>query len=188
MELRSSVPHLSIPILCILALAAAACSDRPATKDSGLLPAQLHGLELVESHSGEEAAGMIARLHKQGMAQAETEIGIYGSEEMRAELYVSVFQNADDAAAQFEAMVDAITAGVPEYGHHTHFDVAERDVHIAFGDGRINYFYAEGDQLTWLGANPAIARAAIAEILDIDANLIPELPGMRQGQQEPDRS
>jgi len=179
MESRSIAPHSIIPILCILALTAVACADRPATKDSGLLPAQLHGLEMVESHSGEEASEMIARLHKQGVAPAATEIGIYGSEEMRAELYISVFQSSDEAAAQFEAMVDAITAGVPGYGHHTHFDVAELDVHMAFGDGRINYFYAEGDRLTWLGANPTIARVAIAETLDVDVNLVPELPGMQ---------
>jgi hypothetical protein len=178
MTTRSTDPHPIIPILCILALTSAACSDRPATNGSELLPAQLHGLQLVESHSGEEAAATIADLHKQDVAATETEIGIYGSEEMRAELYVSVFQSTDEAATQFEAMVDAITAGVPGYGHHTHFDVEERDVHIVFGDGKINYFFGEGERLSWLGANPTIARAALADLLEVDVNLIPELPGM----------
>jgi len=174
--------------LCVIALAAGACSDRPAANATKMLPAQLHGLQLVETQSGEEAAGVVGRLHKQDLAPRETEIGVYGSESMGAVLYVSAFQTADEAAAQFESMLTAIGEGVPGYGHHTHFDVSGRDVHIVFGDGRINYFYTEGDKVTWLGAEPVIARAIIAELLAVETNLIPELPGMPRAQEEGERS
>jgi hypothetical protein len=169
-----------LPALCILVLAATVgCSDRPAAESAGLLPAQLHGLQLVETRSGDEAAGAIARLHKRDVAPSESQVGVYGPEGMRAELFVSVFKTVDEAASEFEAMVDAINEGVPGYGHHTHFEVRDRDVHVVFGDGRINYFYADGDRLTWLGVqNPMIARAAVAELLAAPVDSIPRLPGM----------
>jgi len=188
MKTRSPDPRLIIPTLWCLALAAVACADRSAEVGSALLPAQLHGLQLVESHSGEEAEGIIARLHKGDMAPAQTEIGIYGSEGMRAELYISVFNNSQDATSQFESMVDGIMAGVPGFGHHTHFQVDEQDVHMVFGDGRVNYFFCAGERLSWLGANPLIARAAIAELLEVDLDLIPELPGMGSNPSQPERS
>lgn len=174
--------------LCVIALAAGACADRPAAKATKLLPAQLHGLQLVETQTAEEAAGIVGRLHKQDLTARETEIGIYGSDGLRAELYVSAFETADEAAAQFESMLAAIGEGVPGYGHHTHFDVSGLDVHSVFGNGRINYFYAKGEQVTWLGAEPMIARAIIAELLAVQTDSIPELPGMPRAREEGERS
>ncbi len=175
--------------LFVIALAAG-CSDRPATEGTALLPGRLHGLQLVESKTGSEAAGVIARLHKQDVAPRASEVGVYAAEGIRAELYVSAFQNADEAVAQFEAMVSAINQGVEGFGHHTHFDVAGRDVHVVFGDSRINYFYVRGERLTWLAVpQPAFARAALAELLSVEMDSIPRLPGTpREQPQEGERS
>jgi len=175
--------------LCVIALAAG-CSERPATGGTALLPGQLHGLQLAESKSGEEAAGVIAQLHKQDVAPRASEIGVYAAEGISAELYVSAFQTAEDAVTQFEAMVSAINQGVPGFGHHTHFDAAGRDVHVVFGDARINYFYAEGEKLTWLAVQqPMFARAALAELLGVALDSIPRLPGTpREQPQEGERS
>jgi hypothetical protein len=191
MEARSNMRSRGLGVLCVLGLAAVGCSDRPATEGPELLPAQLHGLQLIEAKSGEDAAGMIARLHKQDVAPRASEIGVYEAQGIRAELYVSVFQSADETMTQFEAMVAAINEGVPGFGHHTHFDVTGRDVHVVFGDGRINYFYTDGEKLTWLGVQqPMIARAALAELLSVEVDSIPSLPGMPrpQQQQEGERS
>jgi hypothetical protein len=165
-------------ILSVLAVLAVGCSDRSAGGGAELLPSRLHGLQLVESKSGDDAAGVIARLHKQDVAPRASELGIYAAEGIRAELYVSAFRTTDEAVAQFEAMVSAINNGVEGFGHHTHFDVAGRDVHIVFGNSRINYFYAQGERVTWLAVpQPAFARAAVAELLGVDVDSIPRLPG-----------
>jgi hypothetical protein len=155
-----------------------------------LLPGQLHGLQLVETRSGEEAAGEIGRLHKQDVAPRASEIGVYETEGVRAELYVSAFGSADEATAQFEAMIGAINEGAEGFGHHTHFDVTGRDIHVVFGDARINYFYAEGERLTWLAVRqPMFARAALAELLDVAVDSIPRLPGTpRDPPRESERS
>jgi len=172
-----------LAIICTLALSAGGCSDRSTNGGPELLPEQLHGLQLTESKSGDEAAGMIARLHKQDVAPRASEIGVYAAEGISAELYVSAFQTADEAAAQFEAMVGAITKGVEGFGHHTHFDVGGRDVHVVFGDARINYFYADGKRVTWLAVQqPVFARAALAELLGVAADSIPRLPGTPRDQ------
>jgi hypothetical protein len=181
----------ALAILCALPLAAGGCSDRSTNGGPELLPETLHGLQLTESKSGDEAAGMIARLHKQDVAPRASEIGVYAAEGISAELYVSAFQNADEAVAQFEAMVGAINKGVEGFGHHTHFDVGGRDVHVVFGDARINYFFAEGERLTWLAVRqPMFARAVLAELLGVAADSIPRLPGTPRDQpeQEEERS
>ncbi len=186
----SSALSRGLAILCTLALGAGGCSDRSTTGGSELLPEQLHGLQLTESKSGDEAAGMIARLHKQDVAPRASEIGVYAAEGISAELYVSAFQTADEAVAQFEGMVSAITKGVEGFGHHTHFDVGGRDVHVVFGDARINYFYADGERVTWLAVQqPMFARAVLAELLGVAADSIPRLPGTpREQPQEGERS
>ncbi|MGD8699851.1 MAG: hypothetical protein PVJ43_11200, partial [Gemmatimonadales bacterium] len=148
--LGSIVLNRGLGALAILALAANGCSERAPSTGSDLLPERLHGLQLVESQSGEEAAGVIARLHQGEVAPRATQIGLYEAEGLNAELYVSAFQTADEAVAQFEAMVSAINEGVEGFGHHTHFEAGGRDVHVVFGNARINYFYAEGERLTWL--------------------------------------
>lgn len=180
MRISSHSHYLSsrVSILCTLALATAGCSDRPATQGTDLLPGQLHGLQLVESKSGTEAAAEIARLHKQDVAPRASEVGVYESDGIRADLYVSSFNTPAEASAEFEAMVTAIDQGVEGYGHHTHFDVAGRDVHVVFGDARINYFYASDNKLTWLAVRqPMFARAALAELLGVALDSIPRLPG-----------
>lgn len=180
MRISSHSHYLSsrVSILCTLALATAGCSGRPATQGTDLLPGQLHGLQLVESKSGTEAAAEIARLHKQDVAPRASEVGVYESDGIRADLYVSSFNTPAEASAEFEAMVTAIDQGVEGYGHHTHFDVAGRDVHVVFGDARINYFYASDNKLTWLAVRqPMFARAALAELLGVALDSIPRLPG-----------
>lgn len=171
-------------IFYALALSALGCSERAATQGgTDLLPAQLHGLQLVESKSGTEAAGEIARLHKQDVAPRASEVGIYEAQGIRAELYVSSFNTPDEAAEEFEAMVSAINQGVEGYGHHTHFEIAGHDVHVVFGDARINYFFGSDNKLTWLAVRqPALARAALAELLGVALDSIPRLPGMPRQQ------
>lgn len=191
MTLGSIILKRGLGALAIFAVAANGCSERAPSTGSDLLPQQLHGLQLVESKSGDEAAGVIARLHKGDVAPRATEIGIYEAEGLNAELYVSAFQTADEAVAQFEAMVSAVTEGVEGFGHHTHFDAGDRDVHVVFGNARINYFYAEGERLTWLAVTqPMFARAALAELLSVELDSIPRLPGTprEQPQQEGERS
>lgn len=183
MRIASHSRNPGLLIFSALALATAGCSDRSTTRGTDLLPAQLHGLQLVESRSGTEATAEIARLHKQPVAPRASEVGTYEAEGIRAELYVSAFNTPDEASEEFEAMVSAINQGVEGYGHHTHFDVAGRDVHVVFGDSRINYFYASNSKLTWLAVRqPALARAALAELLGVALDSIPRLPGMPRQQ------
>lgn len=178
-------PNPRFLFLAALALASAGCSGRSAAEGTELLPGQLHGLQLVESKSGVEAAGEIGRLHKQEVAPRASEIGVYEAEGISAELYVSAFNGSDDATTQFESMVNAINKGVQGFGHHTHFEAAGHDVHVVFGDARINYFYAEGEKLTWLAVQqPMFARAALAELLGVAVDSIPRLPGTRGDQPE----
>jgi len=175
---RLPIQNAGLLMLGALTLIFAGCSRRSATEGTELLPGQLHGLQLVESKSGAEAAAEIARIHKLDVAPQASEVGVYEAAGVSAELYVSRFNTPDEATSQFEAMVSAINEGVPGFGHHNHFDVVGRDVHVVFGNARVNYFYADADKLTWLAAqHPMFARAALAQLLGVALDSIPRLPG-----------
>jgi hypothetical protein len=156
-----------------LILTAFACSGgETATR----LPAELHGLQLVESRVGDDASELIAGMHEgDSLAPGESEVGFYGTDDMRAVLYVSQFATEEDAHAQFVAMSLGIGGGSSGYGHHTQSEIGGLKVHSVFGRGQIHYFYTSGPDVTWLAAPPAVARPLLAELLEIAVDSIPTL-------------
>jgi hypothetical protein len=157
--------------LMLLALTSACATDRA---DSPL-PEQLHGMDLIEQQSGEEAAGALARLHDQDVAPTASYIGRYGTEEIGATVYVSRFASPEEAASQLVAMANGIGEGAAGYGHHRTLDVEGREVHSVFGRGEVHFFYADGNDLFWMGAHPMFATAALADLLGVSSDAIPGL-------------
>jgi hypothetical protein len=166
-----------MPVVVIAAMVNSGCSaDRAADASGDLaLPEDIHGLPLVESHSGPAADSMIAELHKSELAAAESAIGIYGPSDMRAILYVSRFTTEAQAAEQIDAMSDRISAGTPGFGHQRQFEIREQQVHSVFGRGQVHYYYVTGREMIWLTVPPNLARPALGELLDVPLSEIPPL-------------
>jgi hypothetical protein len=165
-------------VLPIAALFLLGCTDRPgsdADAGSEFLPDQIHGLPLVESESGDAAAGMIARLHQASVAPTESHIGVYATEGLRAVFYVSRFASVVEADSQLSLMSYRIADGTPGFGHFRSFDVGGTSVGQVFGNGQVHYFYTDDADLKWLAAPPPLARAAVAELMEVDVELIPPL-------------
>lgn len=155
----------------LLAVTGACAGDRPESP----LPETLHGLELIEQQTGDEAAAVLTRLHDQDVAPTESFIGRYGTEEIGATIYVSRFASSQEATDQLVAMADGIGEGAAGYGHHRTFEVFGREVHSVFGRGEVHFFYADGNDLTWLGAHPMFATLALADLLGVSPDSIPSL-------------
>ena len=157
--------------MALMSLASACSGDRTESP----LPEQLHGLELIEQQSGDEAAGAIAQLHEQDVAPTASYIGRYGTEEIGATIYVSRFASPDEAQNQLVAMADGIGDGTAGFGHHRTLEIDGQEVHSVFGRGEVHYFYADGQDLTWLGAHPMFATLALADLLGVSPDSVPGL-------------
>jgi hypothetical protein len=151
----------------LLAVACAGCRGGDQDIPSAL-PETLHGLELVEHRSGDDAATFIEHLHEKSVAPVESNIGIYGVGEMQAMLYVSHFASAPRADSVLAVMAEKIGTGSSGYGHHTVVTIAGTQVHGVLGHGQVHYFYTKGSDLTWLSVPPPLARPALAELLGVE--------------------
>ncbi len=165
-----------LALVAAVPLLVAAC--RGEREASSPLPAQIHNMQLAATHEGDEATQVLESLHGRPVGSEQSWVGIYGPMDMATAVYVSRFGTADDAASEMEAMVARIDSGATGFGHHTYFERSGRMVHSVFGQGQVNYFYQQDDELWWLGAHPMIARMAVAELLGLLPDSIPEL-GMR---------
>lgn len=163
-----------LPLVLALTGALPACAGRDEAAESPL-PAQIHGQELVATHTGEEAGRILEGLHGMAVGSDRNWVGVYGTMEMPTLVYVSRFASADRAKAELDAMVARIDSGAAGFGHHTWFTQDRRTVHSVFGQGQVHYFWAQDASVWWLGAHPMIARMALTELLQVPADSIPAL-------------
>ncbi len=156
----------------------AACAKQ---ESAAPLPPELSGMKLVRVTTGQGAAAMIARLHGKDVAPAESHIGYYGGGAMQAVLYVSRFASDEEARSQLAAMSDRIGAGSSGFGHHAQFTIDAREIHLVLGQGQVHYFFTEGSDLSWLAMRPDLARAGLAELLDVELERVPSLEQLLVG-------
>ena len=166
-----------------LALTAAACQGGQTAGDAGPLPAEIHGMELVEVLSGAEASGVLEQMHASGAApEADNYVGHYGTEEMGAVVYWSRFATADEASGQRVAMSQEIGSGTGGFGHTIRFRGGSKWVQITFGQGRVHYFWDDDVDLVWLTlSDAAVARPVLAEMLQTTTDSIPTFEELISG-------
>lgn len=166
-----------------LALAAIACQGGQADGDAGPLPAEIHGMELVEVESGPDASGVLEHMHASGTApEADNYVGRYGTEEMGAVVYWSRFATADEASRQRVAMLRGIGSGTGGFGHTIRFRAGSQWLQITFGQGRVHYFWDDDVDLVWITLNDAaVARPVLAEMLQTTTDSIPTFEELISG-------
>lgn len=179
MRIAGKALHVAVMALTALLLVSCAAESTDTTAsghaETTLLPAELHGMALAESHSGDEASGMIGKLHEKGVAPEHSEVGFYGPAESQTTLYVSRFESSEIALAQLDSMSSRIGGGAAGFGHHTEFVAGGVTVHSVLGHGQAHYFYADGTDLSWLSSPPMMARSTLSMLMGIDAADIPEI-------------
>jgi hypothetical protein len=166
----------------LLVTLAAGCAGEVAEDGASPLPEAIHGLALIESHSGSDAAEILVEMHKAEVVPPQNYIGHYGTEELGAVLYVSRFDTEAGADSFLVAMATRIGPGSGGYGHHSSFDAADKQVHMVFGHGQVHYFYADAEDLVWLAVDARLARPALAELLKTETDSIPTLEEVMMGQ------
>jgi hypothetical protein len=177
--MQMKVRHTRFAIYALVAALTAGCAAEEAEAP---LPESIHGMALVESHSGEEAADILVEMHKAEVVPPENYIGHYGTEEMGAVLYVSRFDTDAAADSFLVAMGTRIGPGSSGYGHHSSFEAVGHHVHMVFGHGQVHYFYADAEDLVWLAVDARLARPALAELLKTATDSIPSFEEIMMGQ------
>lgn len=140
------------------------------------LPDSISGLPLTRVISGEEAEKIIERMHDKSIAPDLNQIGFYTGNSRQAILYVSSFGSARKANKRLKEMSDEIgTAGSSGFGHQVQFRVNDHPIHLVVGYGQVHFFYAQGNYLYWLTIDADMARAALAQVLDVEPQAVPSL-------------
>ncbi len=115
------------------------------------------------------------------MAPTENYIGQYGTGAQQAVLYVSRYEDQQQAHAQLAAMSARIGAGSSGFGHHRRFVVSERDVHSLLGQGQVHFLFVTRHDLVWLAVAPPLARAGLAELLEMPVDAVPPMDSLVGG-------
>lgn len=146
-------------------LAYGALEQTVASPGSAPLPRSVAGLGLVEELAGPEAAGNIARLHRQAFPLSGAAVGTYDDGTQSATLWVSESPLSLLAWQMERAMERAIattrTPFVPEESRQ----VDGRLVHVLTGMGQRHTYFRSGDLVVWLAIDQPLAEAALTEIL-----------------------
>ena len=127
-------------------------------------PEAVGALRLVHALRGKEALQAIDRLHGRGLAGTDAYVAHYKRDGFIATPYASRPASASMTEAQIEKMVTGIRAGKTPFHHPK---ASERDgttVYSALGEGQIHYFYRRGADLTWIAADPLVAREVLESV------------------------
>lgn len=142
------------------------------------LPPEIGGLELVQVISGPEAVAMTERLHGKAVAPSETHIGRYGTGSTHAMLYVSRFGSGQEAESVLADMSTSIGEGSSGFGHHKQFASGGSEIHVVLGQGQVHFFFVRAADLYWFGMAPGMARAGLAQLLDMALEELPTLDSL----------
>jgi hypothetical protein len=164
-----------VPLATLLASAALLACDRPRTEaateavetEDTPLPAAIQGMLRADLMAGPEAAEMLGRMHGNEVAPVASWVARYQGPKGTATMYLSRFADPGQPDSLLAAMSDSIGEGSAEFGHHALIEAAGRTIHSVLGGGQLHFFFVRNEDLIWLAIDPPLARAGLAEVLDI---------------------
>lgn len=126
------------------------------------LPAIFAGAPLTNEVTGEQAIQQIASLHGRDMPIVSAEIGQYANG--RLTVWMSIESDPAGAADMVARMGERIAGGGSPFAPPKPFAAAP-GVWTTHGMGQTHFFFARGDVVWWLAADPRLARSALSELL-----------------------
>jgi hypothetical protein len=152
-----------IPLLLVLI----SCGE--ASDDGFQLPDTLQQMKLTNAIQGESADKIITQMHQKVVTDQINYIGKYTSSQYNANLYVTVYDNPDDALTDLENMADRIKD--PEVGaklgyrHVRELPDLGRKAYMSLQSNRVHYFFVQNNELYWLDVDPHVAKAALDDLV-----------------------
>ena len=127
------------------------------------LPATLAGSTITDEVTGAQAIQQIASLHGTDLPIEAAEIGQYANG--RVTVWMSIEPDAAGASDMVMRMSERIAGGGSPFAPPRPL-AAEPGVWSTRGMGQMHFFFASGDVVWWLAADPDLARSALSELID----------------------
>jgi hypothetical protein len=126
------------------------------------LPAALAGAPMTNEVTGAQAIQDITSLHGINLPIVSAEIGQYA--DGRLTVWMSTASDAAGAANMLLRMGRRISAGGSPFAPPRPF-AADPGVWATRGMGQMHFFFARGNTVWWLAADPRLARSALSELI-----------------------
>ena len=136
--------------------------------NNDILPQKLGELNLTTVIRGEKATKIIREMHGKVLGATEYIIGYYGGDQSGNILYVSLFENENDARKDLMDMSVKLVAGTPVF---TPLTFREKDGGVYLrteGMGFVHYFFRRNRALIWWQVTPDYADSTYRDLLNAD--------------------
>ena len=122
------------------------CSD-PAELPT---PDKIGAKERLRIMSGEQAAGIVNRMHGRSVATDANVIAEYGKGDKRDILYISRYAEPEAAEKAYKLMLEKMDgAKKSPYYHLRPLDQYQGRAYMTLGMGAVHYIYQSGNSLLW---------------------------------------
>lgn len=128
------------------------------------LPGMLGGLPMVDSVSGPAALDQVAQLHGSTFDIVDAAVATYLDSAGTSTVWVAWAANASAAEAMTREMADGISSGGSPFDPPSRW-TEDRSVWVTNGMGQRHYFFARGNAVWWVAADPGVARSVLEDVL-----------------------
>lgn len=136
------------------------CSDKVE-----YLPDSFFGLSLTKTLSGKDAAEFVNRLHFGNVAAESNEIGFYKAAKGSAIIYVSYYQDSEQAKYNLDLMVEKISPENSVFTGGESFELNDTRVYRYLGMGQTHFIFFFDNALFWLSGEVRWAEKFLQEYL-----------------------
>ena len=144
--------RISIAILFILIIGFSGCS-----KQVDYIPEKFSDLTLQQKYIGDEARKFVDRLHYQPVAPVENKIGFYENAQASAIIYITFYDDNEDAVDDFKRMTVKISPDNSVFYNSSYLEKEGNRIYKTFGMGQTHYVFVLDDKLFWISVNDLIA-------------------------------
>jgi hypothetical protein len=129
------------------------------------LPDTIAGLQITDSKTGAQALAEIENLHGKKFPITSGSIGIYGNRQVT--VWAAGTASNTVAFDMVQSMQEKIEQGNSPFTPINQFSQGNRTIHVLEGMGQNHYYFQSKNLVIWLAAEPALADAAIQQILEV---------------------
>ncbi len=130
------------------------------------LPATIYNHTLKQRLAGQDAIGIIDKMHFQAVAALNNEIGFYEGPKGLATIYITYYANSATAEAERTKMTQKISPENSVFIGSEYFDLQGIQIYRCFGMGQTHFVFVVETELIWFSVNTLIGKAFLTDYLD----------------------
>jgi hypothetical protein len=136
--------------------------------NSKFLPQKLGELNLTKVIQNKKANVIINKMHGKKLDDCKNFIAIYGDDHSKNILYVSIYENAENAETNLKNMAMKMVNGSSVFSPLTHSKIGNDVRFETEGMGLKHYFYRVDNILIWWQVEPDKAETTLSDLVKFD--------------------